>query len=174
MKLNKTGFTLTELMTVVIILAILMGIAAGSYRKAAERSHFAEGLAAAHALMGAAERYYQDHSPAACSTLRPKIADLDISLAHQKAVSGSDYAVKSKYFQITLNSATLAHDTTKCVVGTGTAVRTGGGYTMTVYPEAYGPNRFAADTCTGQNQKTEFCVSMGYTNCNSSGVCKKD
>ncbi len=164
---NKKGFTLTELMTVVIILAILMGIAGGSYRKAAERSKFSEGLVAAHAVMEAVERYHQDHA----DIMQPKIADLDIALQHKTNCSpSSNYCTKTKYFQVTINST---KDSSNKYDVNVTAERIGGMYTITVYPESYGKTRLSPDTCKGKNNKTDFCISVGYTNCNASGVCKK-
>ena len=56
MKLTKYGFTLTELMVVVIIIAILAGLGLGSYKKAVERSHFTEGLQAVNAVAEAVTR----------------------------------------------------------------------------------------------------------------------
>ncbi len=151
----KNGFTLTELMTVVIILGILMGIAGGSYRKATERSNFNEGLVAAHTIMEAVERYHAEHT----TVTKPKIADLDVALAHQEAVTGDDYAVKTKYFTVTVKDGSVE------------AKRTNGKYVITVYPETFGTNRFEKDSCTGKS-KTDFCISVGYTSC-TSGVCVK-
>lgn len=150
----KNGFTLTELMTVVVILAILMGIAAGSYRKAAERSNFTEGLVAAHTLMEAVERYHANKN-----VTRPTIENLDISLAHLK--STTTYAITTKYFTVTVYDGYVQ------------AVRNGSKYTITVYPETFGANKFHPDTCQGKNGKKDFCVSMGYTSCNGSGLCVK-
>ena len=157
--ISKKGFTLTELMTVVIILGILVGIATGSYRKAAERSNFSEGLVAANTVMEAVERYHIDHP----SVTQPKIADLDITLSHQKAVSGDAYSIKTKYFTVSIKSN-----------GRVEAVRTGDKYTISVFPESFGSNRFQPETCKGKTKKTDFCVSVGYTSCNATtGVCTK-
>ena len=155
--MNKKGFTLTELMTVVVILSIFMGIAAGSYRKAAERSHFTEGLVAAHAIMDAVERYHENNP----SVTRPALKNLDITLAHQKNCQSSNaYCVQTKYFEVTVNNGSVQ------------AKRKGDKYTITVYPETFGANRFAEDTCFQSATKTDFCVSVGYTSC-TNGVCKK-
>ena len=156
-KQGKKGFTLTELMTVVVILSIFMGIAAGSYRKAAERSHFAEGLTAAHAVMGAVERYHDNYP----DTTQPTFEKLDITLAHQKnCQTATDYCKKIKYFEVTVNNGSVQ------------AKRLGNKYTITVYPETFGANRFAEDTCSQSGGKTDFCVSVGYTAC-TSGTCKQ-
>ena len=156
--ISKKGFTLTELMTVVIILGILVSIAAGSYRKAAERSNFSEGLVAAHSIMEAVERYHIDHP----EVTRPQIAELDLTLSHQKN-GGDSYSVKTKYFTVSVKDD-----------GHVEAVRTGGKYTISVYPETFGSNRLQPDTCKGKSAKTDFCVSVGYTACNTTtGICTK-
>lgn len=152
------GFTLTELMAVVIIVAILAAVAAGSYKKAIERSHFSEGLTAAHTVLSGVERFYAEEGTI------PGIADLDISLSNQKACKPADSkCVKTKYFEITINGTNSRNVAVK-------AKRANGMYSINVYPESMGNK--TADECTGNK---DFCVSVGYTkNCTAnSSKCIK-
>ena len=58
--LNNRAFTLAELMAVVVIIAILAGIAIGSYRRSVDRAKFADGRSLAHQIAAARDSYYYD------------------------------------------------------------------------------------------------------------------
>ena len=161
-KIAKQGFTLTELMAVVIILAILMGIAAGGYRKATERSNFSEGLSMAHAIAEAVDRYHGQHP----SVNQPEIDKLDIGITNKKACSDLSATAKLYCAQIAYFRIFVRTD------GSVQAVRTNDKYTITVYPESFGTHRYSKDTCAGKDGNTDFCVSVGYTSC-TSGTCVK-
>lgn len=159
-QVSAPGFTLTELMAVVIIVAILAAVAAGSYKKAIERSHFSEGLTAAHTVLSGVESFYAENYGTQYSTKQPKIADLEVSLSNPKAcATPEDHCVKTKYFEITVKNN-----------GSVTARRSNGMYSINVYPESMGNK--TADECTGNK---DFCVSVGYTkNCTAnSSKCIK-
>lgn len=165
----SAGFTLTELMAVVIILAILAAVAAGSYKKAIERSHFSEGLMAANTVLGAVERHYAETCSEGSCVARPKIADLDVSLANQRTcTTASDYCTKTKYFEITVRD-----------VGTVDAVRMKGSkkgdYTIRVFPGTFGRYQHIGDACIANTLPggKDLCVSLGYADCNDSNYCYK-
>ena len=109
---NKFGFTLAELLAVVLIMAILTILAAGSYRKSVEQSRFSEGLAAASALAESLNRYYIDRRAegATDATIRNEISQmntrgipnrLDISLPAQ---NGCSTFLCSKFFSFRISS----------------------------------------------------------------------
>ena len=162
MKYNKNkGFTLTELMTVVVILSVLMGIAVGSYRKAAEESVFEEGLVAAHAVLAGVERYHDEHPAVTKPTIAQ--ADVEFTSAVTACSTASDYCTKTRYFEVTINDGSVQ------------AQRSNGKYTITVYPDSFGVSRGAADNCRQSDGQTKFCVAKGYITCNSDTppVCTK-
>lgn len=162
------GFTLTELMAVVIIVAILSAVAAGSFKRAMERSHFSEGLVAANTVLAAVERYYAESCNEGSCVTRPKLSHLDISLANQRACTTlPEYCTKTKYFEITVYT------------GYVDAVRKKGNkdgdYTIRVFPESFGNYQRTGDACIANTLPggKDLCVSLGYTNCNSSNYCYK-
>ena len=163
-KISAAGFTLTELMAVVIILAILAGVAGGSYKKAIEQSHFSDGLTAASTIMGAVERYQADNY----STTQPKMSQLDISLANQKnCTSSSNYCKKTKYFETTIYNGYVD---AKRMKGS-----TDGGYTVRVYSSTFGSNMLKGSTCvyrTGAGKN--LCIGVGYSSCDTTNSeCSK-
>lgn len=164
----KAGFTLTELMAVVIILSILAAVASGSFKKAIERSHFSEGLVAANTVLGAVERYYAETCNEGSCVRRPTIAQLDVSLAHQRdCTSSSAYCAKTKYFEITIQNEYVD------------AVRMKGSkkgdYTIRVFPDSFGSHQRASDACIANTMPAgkDLCISMGYANCNANNYCYK-
>jgi len=55
---NKKGFTLLELLVVVVIIAILAGIAIPQYKLAVEKSHLTEAVVMLKAIAEAQDRFY--------------------------------------------------------------------------------------------------------------------
>lgn len=159
MKLTKYGFTLTELMVVVIIIAILAGLGLGSYKKAVERSHFTEGLQAVNAVAEAVTRYYYDN-PDASDRRQPAMDRLDIALSNAEkrtcravATQDSKYCARTKYFEVRIYNGHVSADRVK-----GTAL---GDYSIISYPQFNAQQ----DVCRGNTSVgSDLCVSLGYTN----------
>lgn len=157
MKLTKYGFTLTELMVVVIIIAILAGIGLGSYKKAVERSHFTEGLQAANAVAESVARYYYDN-PEASDRRQPAMDRLDIALSNAEkrtcravATQDSKYCARTKYFEVRIYNGYVSADRVK---GNNT-----GDYSIFSYPQFNAQQ----DVCRGNTQVgKDLCVSLGY------------
>ena len=77
MKKHQQGFTLLELLMVVIIIAILAAIAIPQYFRAAERSRSAEALQILGSMRGAEIRY---KAQSATSVYATALDDLDIAV----------------------------------------------------------------------------------------------
>lgn len=76
------GFTLSELLAVVVILSILAIMATGSFRLAIEKAHFTEGLQAAEKVAAALERfYYENPSLPYEERIYPSMEQLDLSFS---------------------------------------------------------------------------------------------
>lgn len=171
-KQNNLGFTLTELMAVVIIVAILAAVSVGYYGKAQEQSYFAEGLSTASAIAEAVNRSYLDDKLAGQTppTTKPKISSLDVGISgnNRRCRTSSDYCVRTRYFEINIGDD-----------GVTTATRTSdksiAKYTIQIQPHFAATNRDQI-ACIGDSAGSDslkFCQAMGYTTCNDT-VCTKN
>ena len=75
---NKKGFTLIEILVVVLIIGILAAIAVPQYQLAIEKSRASEALSAVKALKEAADVYYLS----AADGSNPSLSKLDISFSN--------------------------------------------------------------------------------------------
>jgi type IV pilus assembly protein PilE len=91
-----TGFTLIELMIVVVIASILIAIAVPSYIDKVRKSRRTEAKTALLDLAGREERFYNTGSPPAYSAL---LSDLGYGVA------GPTTNVGSGYYQVTISLA---------------------------------------------------------------------
>ena len=135
LKHTRLGFTLAELLAVVIIVAILAALATGYYKRSVEQSRFAEGLAAASAIAEGVNRSYEEQrmEGIASPTKRPKISSLDISVRSKACQTVSDYCIKAGNFEIVVN----AEGVTTAYQGTTTNYK----YSIEVQPHFASSNR---------------------------------
>ncbi len=166
---NKAGFTLTELMAVVIIVAVLAGIAFGSYKKAVERSRFAEGQVAGATVAEAVSRYYYDNLDTSYASTMPQASYLDVGFANDRSCTlnpSSKYCFRTQYFEVLIQS-----DRVKVSRVQGNKAKD---YYFYYYPEFLGQK---AEECGSLTQAgADLCKSMGYTACSGSGasvLCSK-
>lgn len=109
---KKSGFTLMEMLVVVIILGVVAGIAMPSYTLHIERVRASEGVQLLTALLAAQERYRLEN--AAYTTA---IANLDIDLPN-----ASNFTVPPNLYNLATRVATIVRSDnsyTLCINSTG-------------------------------------------------------
>lgn len=146
--LNKKGFTLIEMLVVVLIIGILAAVALPQYFKAVEKSRATEALSIMGSLAAAMERARLVSSS---NTYPESLNSLDIEFAD---VSGNPVTGDSW----STNNFTIKVDGTSTDDGVVTASRNGtagSGYTLTRY---YYTGKV---TCSATGDRAGICESLG-------------
>ena len=159
---NKTGFTLMELMAVVVIVSILAAVSVGSYRRTVERAHITEAYNVGSALLEAVNRYYYDN-PRASDRSTPSIAHLDVKVAKgSSCATPSGSCVRTKHFEITVPNSSSS-------VVTAASIK--GKYSLIFYPD-FSTTRSQEKCAFSADKGKSFCMGAGYKSCGSSFCCK--
>lgn len=154
------GFTLAELLAVVIIISLLSALSMGYYKKSVEQSRFPEGLAAAGATVEALSRTISDEQMEGITS--PDVhsfATLDISFPN--SCTGNCKA--TRYFDIVIEQNSAGREVVRAYRG---------GTTGLYYIEgAVGNSNLI---CVGNSDDGQtFCESMGYMTCDENRRCRK-
>ena len=90
--MNKKGFTLLELLVVVLIIGILASIALPQYRKAVLKADLSRGIALVESLYKAQQVYYLTHGDYAAD-----LDDLDVSIPKDDSCTKTTSSTVSYY-----------------------------------------------------------------------------
>ena len=168
-KKTKLGFTLAELLAVVVIVGILTVVGAGYYRRSVEQARFSEGLMDASALAESISRemieaQYASFGTVYCSSSR-NIRSLDMSIANATTCEGDDNCLQTRNFRFKLVSNYIQ------------ATRISGPYSGVYFIQVPTSCASGRISCVGMDGSTgngkTFCQSMGYTNCVGTATCRK-
>ena len=152
----KRGFTLAELMAVVVIIAIIASIGLGGYKRTVERAKLTEGLNMAHQIAQALARADWDRYNS-CGTFDTPWNQLDIDSSGNKTMGKESLDLEGRF------TITREVDVIK-------VVRKGGeGYTLEVPIDCGFSLVKLKDRCKGN---PDFCISAGFSNC-TNGTCTK-
>ncbi len=167
-KINA-GFTLSELLAVVIIVGMLSILGVGYYNKSVEQARFREGESLGTAMAEAYNRWCYDRllegkttCQYASSEWAPPFSSLDIEIPH--ATSCGDRCRQTKYFRLEFATNGNVH------VTRGKAAEDWAkNYRLWVNPgfKAGGAVSYTSDIrCVASKAKgSSFCQSVGYTAC---------
>lgn len=151
----KKGFTLAELMAVVVIVAIIAAIGLGGYRRTVERAKLTEGLNMAHQIAQALVRADWDRYNR-CERLDTPWTMLDIDSTNY-TINATELVITGR-FKLTQEGFNIK------VERLGREA-----YTLLVPIDCDKSPVKLKDQCIGN---TDFCISAGFTNCTGTSCTK--
>ena len=152
--MNKTGFTLVEVLTVVVIIAVLTSIALPQYARAIERSRATEAMSSIKAMNDSIYAYFAERNtcPPSFNKLVARVAGTD----------NEDHTQTSaKFFKFTMDAAANVPGT-DCPGVVATRIN-GGGYSYMIW-----------NPYTSQSTSKELslqCAPVDATDSKSISVC---
>lgn len=155
----KKGFTLAELMAVVVIIAIIASIGLGGYRRTVEKAKLSEGINMGHQIAAALARADYDRT-GRCGSFNTPWTQLDIN------VSDPDSAMAASSLELDNRFLIFQYGQDIMVSRKGNSNT----YTIRIPIDCGTSNTRLKDSCEGNE---EFCISAGYTNCNAFASCTK-
>ena len=156
--INKKGFTLIEMLVVVLIIGILAAVALPQYFKAVEKSRSTEALSVMGSISAAMERARLVSSD---NTYPTTLSSLDIEIADNDGSTVTDGAWESNNFSFEVKGTSAGSGAND---GRIIATRKGSsGYTLTRW--YYSGKVSCVDTeSSGATSVTGICTSLGLTN----------
>lgn len=153
----KKGFTLAELMAVVVIIAIIASIGLGGYKRTVERAKLTEGVNMGHQIAQALARADYERQ-GTCGSFNTPWTQLDIDVNDPESSIRPAAVILSNRFNISRNGNYIVVE------------RVGGEQYEIHIPLDCGTSMVKLqDSCVGND---EFCISAGYTNCGTGGCTK--
>lgn len=178
-KEKKSGFTLAELMAVVIIVALLAALGASYYKRAVEQSRFSEGLIAASAIVEGVNRYYLDQQLEGRTHAQIlgdfnasggfDVERLDISLPGS-ACGTPKNTCTSRFYTIQV----ISNGVVQATRSDGIYSDTTEGYFIQINPHfaSVGKDLIICSPRRANSMGQAFCESMGYTTCSETACTK--
>lgn len=152
---NKKGFTLIEMLVVVLIIGILAAVALPQYFKAVEKSRSTEALQVLGTIAAAEERYRLSSSE---NVYTKNFADFDVSFTNIDGTDASGETLTTKNFTIKLD------DTNGTVTATrgGTAAGVGTDSSKYTITREFRSGKVTCnDSASGSVGLNKMCRSLG-------------
>ena len=157
------GFTLVEVLTAVVIIAVLVSIALPMYTRSIERARAAEAMSAIKAINDSVYTFFAEHE--ACPT---RFSQLAATLPVGNAQTDTDTRISTKFFQFDLGGAAVPVPGTDGQCNGLLATRiNGGSYAYTIWnPYTRGTTGKSlalqcAPVTTGDSKNIALCESLG-------------
>lgn len=128
--MNKTGFTLVEVLTTVVIIAVLVSISLPMYTRAIERSRATEAMSSIKTLNDAIYAFFTEKET--CPT---RFSQLVATLPSSAANNEANTTIDTTFFRFTLSGADTAIPGTdgQCNGVLATRINTGGRYAYKIW-----------------------------------------